>query len=50
MKRSLFRTKFRIFIISQAVSSSRILTACGAGTDRERSFMRSRALRMEAGS
>ena len=36
--------------MSHAMPSSRILTAWGAGTLRERSLMRSRALRMEAGS
>ena len=36
--------------MSHAMPSSRILTACGAGTERERSFMRSRALRMATGS
>lgn len=49
-KRSLFLTKFLIFTMSHATPSSSILTACGAGTLRASSFIRSRALRMAAGS
>lgn len=37
-------------MMSQATPSSRILTACGAGTLRARSLIRSRALSMAAGS
>ena len=49
-KRSLLRTRPRILITSHATPSSRILIACGAGTDRARSFIRSRAFNIEAGS
>lgn len=49
-KRSLFRTMLRILMMSHAMPSSRILMAWGAGTERARSLIRSRALRMAAGS
>ena len=49
-KRSLFRTMLRILMMSHAMASSRILMAWGAGTERARSLIRSRALRMAAGS
>lgn len=47
---SLFRTRFRILMMSQAVSSSKIFMACGAGTLRASRSMQSLALRMAAGS
>ena len=47
---SLLRTRLRILMTSQAISSSRILTACWTGTLRERSLIRSLAARMDAGS
>ena len=48
--RSLFRTILRILMMSHAIPSSRILIACGAGTDRARSLIKSRAFRIAAGS
>lgn len=48
--RSLFRTRFPILMISHAMLSSKILTACPTATPRARSLTRSRALRMMYGS
>mmetsp|Transcript_3057 Transcript_3057/g.11011 ORF Transcript_3057/g.11011 Transcript_3057/m.11011 type:complete len:213 (+) Transcript_3057:730-1368(+) len=49
-KRSLLPTMPPIFIMSHSISSSRIFRACGAGTLRDRSFIRSLALMMMYGS
>merc|ERR1711939_760057 len=49
-KRSLLRTSPLILMTSQAMSSWRILTAWGAGTLRDNSLIRSRALSTAAGS
>ena len=48
--RSLFRTKPPIFTTSHCTSSCRIFSACGAGTERDNSLIRSRALMMMYGS
>ena len=48
--RSLFLTNPPILIMSQTTASSRIFTACSKGTLRERSLIKSLALRMAAGS
>lgn len=47
---SLLRTRLRILMMSAAMVSSNIFTACGAGTERARSLIRSRALSTAAGS
>lgn len=49
-KRSLFRTVFPILMMSQATSSSSILTACPTATPRASNLIMSRAFRMIYGS